>query len=178
MSSTIAVLPVGPAPADLAAWLAEELTSRLATRAVAEVGISLPDEAYDPDRRQYRSDAVLARLRHVPAAGAARLLGLVEAHCYAPGLNFVFGAAEGGGREAFVALPRLRPSFYGLPDDRELFRARVLKEAVHELGHTWRLEHCPRPSCVMHFSNMLQDTDAKGPGFCRACEARLRRALG
>jgi len=26
------------------------------------------------------------------------------------------------------------------------------------------LDHCPAPRCIMHFSNSLADTDAKGPG--------------
>ncbi|MBE9507194.1 MAG: hypothetical protein IMY86_04025, partial [Chloroflexi bacterium] len=40
---------------------------------------------------------------------------------------------------------------------------------VHELGHTYRLSHCPQPRCVMHFSNSLHDTDAKEATFCQHC---------
>ena len=88
-------------------------------------------------------------------------MGLADADCYAPGLNFVFGQATLGGQEACVARLRLRPSFYGLPENLPLFRRRVLKEAVRELGHTWGLGHCSDGQCVMVFSNTLQDTDAK-----------------
>jgi archaemetzincin len=55
----------------------------------------------------------------------------------------------------------------------ELFRARLLKEAVHELGHTLGLDHCSDPRCVMHFSNKLADTDVKGDAYCDRCVARL-----
>jgi len=51
--------------------------------------------------------------------------------------------------------------------------ARAVKEAVHELGHTFGLDHCSDPRCVMHFSNMLADTDRKGREFCPSCRARL-----
>jgi predicted Zn-dependent protease len=34
-------------------------------------------------------------------------------------------------------ITRLRESFYGGHNDEELFLARVTKEAVHELGHTY-----------------------------------------
>jgi archaemetzincin len=106
------------------------------------------------------------------------LLGLIEADCYAPGLNFIFGQAKPHGREAFVALPRLRQSFYGLPEDPTLLRQRALTEAVHELGHTWSLTHCPDPQYVMHFSNSLRETDVKGSNFCPRCSHRLEKAAG
>jgi archaemetzincin len=103
------------------------------------------------------------------------VVGLAGADCFTPGLNFVFGQAVLHGREAFVALPRLRPSFYGLREDQALFRERALKEVIHELGHTWGLRHCADARCVMHFSNTLQDTDLKGTEFCGRCRRRLGR---
>jgi predicted Zn-dependent protease len=100
----------------------------------------------------------------------------IMADCYTPGLNLIFGQATLNGREAFVALPRLRPSFYGQSEDLNLFRQRALKEAIYELGHTWGLAHCPDLCCVMHFSNTLHDTDVKTVGFCSRCRGRLERA--
>ncbi len=50
---------------------------------------------------------------------------------------------------------------------------RALKEAVHELGHTYYLSHCADAKCVMYFSNSLADTDIKGAGFCKRCQQRL-----
>ncbi len=70
---------------------------------------------------------------------------------------------------------RLRQEFYGLPRDEDLFRERALKEAVHELGHTYSLGYCPDPTCVMHFSNSLYDTDLKGWSFCSNCQERFNR---
>ena len=92
-----------------------------------------------------------------------------------PGLNFVFGLADPASRGAVISLARLYPEFYGQPRDPGLFKARALKEAVHELGHLLGLGHCPDPACVMAFSNSLSDTDRKGPEFCARCREFLRK---
>ena len=172
-TGAIALVPLGPVPGDLLDWLSSKLQEVLDAQVVTGKEIPLPQEAYKPGRQQYEGDALLARLRRVPFPGARRLVGLADADCYADGLNFIFGQATVGGREAFVALARLRQSFYGLSEDQALFRERVLKEVVHELGHTWGLAHCPDPKCVMHFSNRLEDTDVKGLEFCPHCQAKM-----
>jgi len=74
---------------------------------------------------------------------------------------------------ALIALPRLKPEFYGLPQNEGFYYTRVVKEAVHELGHTFGLNHCKKRECVMHFSNSLADTDYKGKDFCEDCLNRL-----
>jgi len=88
---------------------------------------------------------------------------------YAGHLNFVFGEADPDVGIAVVSTYMLRPEFYGEAPSPELFLSRLVKEAVHELGHTFRLGHCPDPACVMHFSNSILDTDLKGPDFCPRC---------
>ena len=163
----------------------EELLNRLCTALQEAFGhpcrvadsLPLPTQAYHPARRQFRADGFLQALRRLDAPDAERLLGVVDADCYAPGLNFVFGQASVGGREAVIALPRLRQSFYSLPEDEALFQERAIKEAVHELGHTYGLGHCPDPHCVMHFSNSLQDTDIKAATFCQVCQEALSARL-
>jgi archaemetzincin len=103
------------------------------------------------------------------------MLALVDLDLYVPGLNFVFGLADLPGRRAVVALPRLREGFYGGQDDAEVFLTRVTKEAVHELGHTFGLQHCTNRRCVMVFSNSLEDTDRKEQTFCSACRTQVLR---
>jgi archaemetzincin len=50
---------------------------------------------------------------------------------------------------------------------------RTLKEANHELGHTFGLHHCENV-CVMKFSNSLADTDKKPAIFCDTCLKNLQ----
>jgi archaemetzincin len=172
LSINITLVPVGPIPADLLSWVADGLAEITGQNVVIGEAAPLPASGYNP-RRQYRGNALIAALRTLSYPAAERVLGLTDADCYVAGLNFVFGQATMGGQVAFVALPRLRQSFYGLPENPALFRERALKEAVHELGHTWGLSHCADVRCVMHFSNSLHDTDVKGTGFCPRCRDRL-----
>jgi archaemetzincin len=173
MSANIHLVPIGIVPTELTSWVAHKTSDILGHDVVTGDQVPLPTDAYNPRRRQMLAAAIMDVLSTIPHRPAERVLGLTDADCYTPGLNFIFGQAALGGNEALVALPRLRQSFYGLPEDPALFRVRVLKEAIHELGHTWGLSHCAATYCVMRFSNTLRDTDVKGIGFCLRCQARL-----
>jgi archaemetzincin len=67
-------------------------------------------------------------------------------------LNFVFGQAHLDSSISAIYLPRLRQELYGLKPDKSLFCQRVFKEAVHELGHAFGLNHCENIKCVMHLA--------------------------
>lgn len=128
-------------------------------------------DSWNKEREQYYADSILDNIQNSPPED--RHLGIMEADIYAFGLNFVFGEADAYYRKALISLKRLKQEFYGLPSDEDLFRQRILIEAVHELGHTYKLKHCPHTTCVMHFSNSIQDTDKKSWKFCPGCQKRL-----
>jgi archaemetzincin len=133
----------------------------------------IPQYAFDPKRRQYHSTKILEWLKNIPVMDT-RILGIIDLDLYVPELNFVFGEADVAHGVCIISLVRLRQEFYGLPKNENLFLERALKEAVHELGHTYRLGHCGDTRCIMHFSNSLSDTDIKGPDFCPRCNLKLR----
>lgn len=123
--------------------------------------------AYNPSRKQYLSTTLLSTLG-APEKGE-RALGIVDVDLYVPGLNFVFGEADMSSGVAIISLFRLRQEHYALPPDRKLFLERAIKEAIHELGHTYGLGHCGDSMCIMYFSNTLTDTDKKQAAFCPKC---------
>ncbi|MBD3342132.1 MAG: archemetzincin, partial [Candidatus Lokiarchaeota archaeon] len=57
-----------------------------------------------------------------------------------------------------------------------LFEKRILKEAIHELGHTFNLKHC-KSKCVMQFSESLYEADKKPLEYCSTCKKHLRYFL-
>jgi archaemetzincin len=86
-----------------------------------------------------------------------------------PVLTFVFGEAQLGGRAAIVSTARLVPPNNSPARGGGLLLARLTKEVVHELGHSFGLVHCDRSHCAMSRSSSLLEVDAKGGGLCYAC---------
>lgn len=124
--------------------------------------------ALDPHRGQYHSTAILQRMERV-CDSDARVLGVAACDLYVPVLTFVFGEAQLDGNIAVVSTARLREEFYGLPAREDLLRQRLVKEAVHELGHTFGLRHCPDWRCVMTSSHAVERLDVKESEFCGRC---------
>jgi archaemetzincin len=131
-----------------------------------------PEFAYHAERQQYHSSELLARMQEYVRGGCWRLLGVTAHDLYIPILTFVFGEAQLGGTCAVVSLHRLRQEFYGLPGDPKLLRERLLKESVHELGHTMELTHCDDYTCVMAASHAVEWIDIKDADLCPVCHGR------
>jgi archaemetzincin len=132
-----------------------------------------PDFALHPTRMQVHSTEILGRLPNFVQPDTWRLLGVTEMDLYIPILTFVFGEAQVGNTCAVVSTHRLRQEFYGLPADEGLLIDRLLKEAVHELGHTLRLPHCEDYRCAMAASHAVEWIDLKGSKLCGDCRSRV-----
>jgi archaemetzincin len=124
--------------------------------------------AFDERRSQHYSTAILQRLERAADADS-RVLGVTSRDLYVPVLTFVFGEAQLDGACAVVSTARLREEHYGMPAREDLLRARLVKEATHELGHTFGLRHCNDWRCVMASSHAVERLDVKGAEFCPAC---------
>lgn len=180
----VRLIPIGPLRGgdELLAWLAAQLHERLGIPVLRGEPLVPREEWRDPERGQLNSnllvDALMARDAPLGAEPPDRwLLGLTEADLFAPGRDFVFGEAARGGAWALVGLARLRADLRS-PDPPALLRRRLLKEAVHELGHVADLPHCDSPECVMFPSVTIHDTDRKGDSPCPACQAELANRFG
>ncbi len=131
------------------------------------------DTARDAAREQYYSTAILGHLHSLAPAGRTRLLGVAAVDLFVPIFTFVFGEAEIGGKCALASLYRLHEERYGLPADEDRLRQRLIKEAAHELGHTFGLHHCDRWHCVMASSHSVERVDVKSAEFCEECARKV-----
>lgn len=129
---------------------------------------------FHPLKRQYNADLILNRIsKQKKDEEVYKVLGILDQDIYAKTLNFVFGKANGiNSREALISVARLDEKFYRRSDNPSLFEFRVLKEAMHELGHTFGLYHCSN-ECVMEFSNSIDEADKKPIKFCKSCLHQL-----
>jgi archaemetzincin len=98
---------------------------------------------------------------------------LTESDLFVPILTFVFGEAQFPGRAAIISAARLREEFYGLPPNTAKLDQRLLKEAVHEIGHTRGLAHCDDWRCVMVSSHRVERLDLKSAEFCSRCRKAI-----
>ncbi|MBU2226246.1 MAG: archaemetzincin family Zn-dependent metalloprotease [Proteobacteria bacterium] len=131
-------------------------------------------EAFDPNRGQYNSSLILRQLIMKPPRDAEKILAVLDVDLFIPILTFVFGEAQLKGIGAVVSTRRLHNRFYGLPEDAEVTTDRLLKESVHELGHTFGLIHCSQPKCVMNSSTYVENIDLKQAELCPLCQKSIK----
>lgn len=164
--------PMGEIPKELLRYLGSQLEELYHHPFMVAPYARVPQHSYEPDRNQYNASILLSKLGEKIPSKAVRVLGAVDVDLYVPGLHFVFGIASD--KAAVISITRLRPEYYGEKRNEFLLRERALKEAIHELGHTFGMDHCPDIRCIMHFSNCIEDTDRKGPDFCEKCSPQLK----
>jgi archaemetzincin len=149
--------------------LGDQLEARFRT----EVTVSRCEFDYsaflDQQRNQYNSSALVERLEQDRPPSVCKVLAVTGLDLFIPVLTFVFGEARLNGQCAIVSSYRLDNRFYGLAQNPALLRERLLKEAVHELGHTFGLFHCHNPECVMRSSTYVEEIDYKSSRLCERC---------
>jgi len=133
--------------------------------------IKIPDNLKNSSKNQYPVRKLLFYIKKKIVDDCLKIIGVINKDIYEEGYNFLFGSAEFNGKYAVVSLYRL------YDEDKNLFLNRSIKESIHELGHTFGLNHCNNKSCVMNFSLSINDVDRKERFFCKLCETNLRISL-
>lgn len=166
-SDTIIISPIG----DIPEWICDVISKKIETLFGFKIKIlSLLDDiefAYDENRRQYYSTQILDSLEKKAPVECVKVLAVTEDDLYIPILTHVYGEAQLGGKSSIVSISRLVT--YSKEASMETSRSRIIKEAAHELGHTFDLKHCDDAQCIMHYCRKIEDVDDKSDRFCRYC---------
>lgn len=133
-----------------------------------EQPIPLPKSAYYPPRNRYRADSLIGFLGKVTPSGVVTI-GLTckdisttkngKADWGIMGLGFCPGNA------CIVSTYRL---------NKKNLESQLYKVALHELGHTQGLPHCPDKTCYMLDAEGGNPTDQE-TGFCPKCKTKLNQ---
>lgn len=167
--NAVELLPVGKVEGSLLEYVRNGLTSTFGVDCgVGSLELD-PKMSYHPERQQHLSSEILQRMQGLARPEKAHILGITGVDLYIPILKFVFGEAQLGGPCALVSFHRLRQEFYGLTPDDGLLRQRLLKEAIHELGHTLDLRHCQDYRCAMASAHSVEYVDLREHSFCASC---------
>lgn len=171
----IAISTAGKVDPEGTAFAEACLSSAIGVRTRRIDPLPVPEEAWDPGRRQHSSSLFLREAVDLRPADAFKIVVLTEYDIFIPMLTFVYGQAQLGGPAAVVSFARLRQEFYGLSPDRALFLERIGKESLHEVGHTLGLTHCGDRLCTMSLSTTVQQLDFKRAAYCEACRLLMGR---
>lgn len=169
--------PLGTTPgeSDIGA-VADAIRAFFAVEIALQAPLPLPKKAYFPAAHRYRAERLLDFLAAGVAPGAKVSLGLTTVDISTTKGRYpdwgILGLATLDGRSAVLSSFRCHRGARNLAHARERFA----KTAVHELGHSFGLEHCPTRGCLMHDGEGTVRTTDGEADFCPATRARLLAA--
>jgi archaemetzincin len=168
VSRVLQLVAIGNAPLTLLRELEAPLTTQLGlTVGYGKPALGSPAYAFNKDRNQYHSNAIMRRL--VPLLEPGQMvLGLVDVDLFVPDSGFVFGEADRESRAAVLSTARLRQGA-----DEALLRRRIQVEGVHQAGHLVGLSYCEDARCAMFLATTLPDVDRKQTALCHICRNEL-----
>jgi len=173
----ITVVPLGRMGADVVRFVSDGLQGILRLPINLGQPVPLPQSAFMESRNQYNSMAVIKYLAEDHASARLKVLGITNKDLCTPILTYVFGEAYMGGEAAVVSCFRLYRGESGEPVSTDHFLDRLVKVALHEVGHTFNVPHCHTDRCVMRASNSLKELDDKLNYLCNYCELFLFEAV-
>jgi archaemetzincin len=170
----IAIQPLGGVRGDVVEVVAANLKAFYQIPTQIFLDQPIPDEAYDPHRGQYICYPILEFLGTQKPDHAVRIVGVVDVDLFIPILTHVFGEAQLGGHTMVISTYRLdKDEKPVLPN---CLYDRAAKIAIHELAHTFRLQHCREDGCIMNSFPVISHIDNKPVHFCRYCVTFLKDA--
>ncbi len=168
----ILISPVGDLSAELIEAITGEIQRVFGFSTAIDCVLQDLSFALDQNRHQHHSTMILEQLAANTPPRAIRVVGIAQVDLFIPILTHVYGEAQLGGTACIVSTFRLNEGRSGMNISRK-YIDRIVKETIHELGHTFNLRHCPEDTCIMHYCRNEEDVDRKSDQLCRYCKVML-----
>jgi archaemetzincin len=169
----VAIQPLGPGVSD--AMLASvrrgiERTYEVETRVLPPR--PLPRSAWYEPRKRWRADTILDELEGLLPDDCDRIAGLTSKDISTTkGKHHdwgILGLGSLGGPSAVISSFRTRKRVKDVPPIQRLERV-----AIHEVGHTLGLPHCPTQGCYLEDAGGTVETIDGETHLCDLCRARV-----
>jgi archaemetzincin len=168
----ILISPVGELSAELIDAVAAEIERVFGYSTAINSILQDLSFALDQNRNQHHSTTILEQLAANAPSQVIKVIAIAQVDLFIPILTHVYGEAQLGGTACVVSTFRLNEGRSGLNVSPK-YIDRIVKEAIHELGHTFNLRHCPEDTCIMHYCRNEEDVDRKSDELCRYCKVML-----
>jgi archaemetzincin len=170
----IVLQPLGTtAPAAELQAVAAAITAFYAVTVRVAAPRALPKSAFYAKRGRYRAEKLLDYLVAEAGKEARVVLGLTAVDISTTKAPYedwgILGLATLDGRSGVLSSFRC----HRRAKNAEHARVRFAKTAVHELGHSFGLDHCATPGCIMHDGEGSVLTTDTERDLCSETRARL-----
>jgi len=178
---TVHIVPIGPVPDKTIEQTAAALRDHAPVNPVIEQRHGFPRRTRSPRAGAYKAGVVLDWLDTLAIDHDGKIMGLTEADIVTKkGKHPIWGILGIGsidGRCSLISTYRMKRKWENGGAPEVLVRERLWKIAIHELGHTLGLEHCPKVGCIMEDGHGTVKTVDRDTELCESCAARFAASL-
>ncbi len=167
----IALKPFGKIDTILLQILQSNISNSFHCPVVISEDAPHPSAAWHRIRQRYIADSLLTFLMKQHLAAGSRILGITNKDISTTKNNTNWGIMGLGycpGAACVISTYRVSPS----SANRAQFNNRMVKLALHELGHNFGAPHCPVTNCIMKDAEGKMHLDRE-VSYCLGCRNRI-----
>ncbi|MCD4668917.1 MAG: hypothetical protein K8S14_00575 [Actinomycetia bacterium] len=197
MNENINILILNDISRNILRYLRKNLSIVFESNVIILKHIIIPLTLFNNDKKQYDGRKLLRFLTENMTLKEVKDINLAvfDRDLYTGNLDYVFGLASPFPKICVISIMRVHPHFHKdyfsnslkkrkagkfpllikrlSSTEKKLYYERILKEAVHGIGHALGLLHCDNKNCIMYPSNTSGDIDGKDTAFCKTCRSLI-----